>query len=148
MFRLVVIVSLVVSVNSALAITGATVPWITYEAETMTISGGTILGPPEIVSDKNQTVTNTVTREASGLQCVRLSGTGQYVQFPAQSAANTMVVRYSVPDTAGGGGADYTISLYVNGSFVRKIPVTSKYSWLYGYPVSWANTPSDMPRNF
>jgi len=63
---------------------------------------------------------------------VRLSASGQYVEFAALGAANTLVVRYSVPDTANGIGADYTLSLYLNGTFVRKIPVTSKYSWLYG----------------
>jgi fibronectin type 3 domain-containing protein len=120
---------------------GAAVPWTTYEAEAMTINGGTVLGPPPVAVDKNATITNTVASEASGRQCVELSGAGQYVQFTALAAANTLVARYSVPDTTDGVGADYTISLYVNGTFVQKIPVTSKYSWLYGaYP--FVNTPS------
>jgi len=67
-----------------------------------------------------------------GRQCVKLSATGHYVEFSALGAANAMVVRCCVPDTADGIGADYTISLYINGTFVRKIPVTSKLSWLYG----------------
>ena len=132
MLRFAVIVSLVVPLNSVLAIRGATVPWITYEAENMSINGGTVLGPPPIMADKNLTVTNTVEGESSGRLCVKLTGTGHYVQFAAQAAANTLVVRYCVPDTGDGVGADYTVSLYLNGSFVQKIPVTSKYSWLYG----------------
>jgi hypothetical protein len=137
-----------VSLNSAFASTGATVPWTTYEAEAMTINGGVILGPPPVSVDKNAVVTNTVAGEASGRQCVKLAGTGQYVQFPAQAAANTLVVRYSVPDTADGVGADYTISLYLNGNFVQKIPVTSKYSWLYG-GYTFSNNPGDgNARNF
>src|ERR1043166_5036331 len=123
---------LLAPLNSALAITGATVPWTTYEAEAMTINGGTVLGPPPIAVDKNATITNAVEGESSGRLCVKLTGTGQYVQFAAQAAANTLVVRYCVPDTGDGVGADYTISLYLNGNFVQKIPVTSKYSWLYG----------------
>src|SRR5258705_1236466 len=114
----------------------------------MTISGGTLKGPPPMAVDKNATVTNTVEGEASGRQCVKLVGTGQYVEFTAQAAANTMVVRYSVPDSANGVGIDSTLSLYLNGTFVRKIPVTSKYSWLYGY-YTFSNNPGDgMPRDF
>lgn len=125
--------------NSALAVRGATVPWTTYEAENM-INTGTILGPTY--------TTNLVSTEASGRQCVRLGATGQYVQFAAQSNANAIVVRYSVPDTADGVGADYTLSLYTNGVFAAKLPVTSKYSWLYGaYP--FTNNPNaGSPRNF
>ncbi len=148
MLLLGLILTLLVSLNSAVASTGATVAWTTYEAEAMTINGGTILGPPPVSVDKNAVVTNTVAGEASGRQCVQLAGTGQYVQFAAQAAANTLVVRYSVPDTADGVGADYTISLYINGNFVQKIPVTSKYSWLYG-GYTFSNNPGDgNARNF
>jgi len=106
----------------------------------MTISNGTILGPSY--------GPNVPASEASGRQCVQLTGTGQYVQFTAQAAANAIVVRYSVPDTADGVGTNSTISLYTNGVFAQKLPVTSKYSWRYGaYPFS--NTPGDgKPRNF
>ena len=113
----------------------------------MNIVGGSLLGPPPREVDKNVEVTNTFAMEASGRQCVRLSGTGQAVQFAAQAEANTLVVRYSIPDAPAGGGIDSTISLYLDGAFVRKIPLTSKYSWLYGYPVDWQNTPG-RARNF
>lgn len=139
MLRLTLMLTLVISLNSALAFSGATVPWITYEAEDMTYTGA-LQGPSYSP--------NVVASESSGRRCVRLSATGQYAQFTAASAANAIVVRYSVPDTSGGGGADYTLSLYKNGAFVGKLAVTSKYSWLYGsYP--FTNTPSSgTPRNF
>src|SRR6476469_2236877 len=39
------------------------------------------------------------------------------------------------------------MSLYKNGTLIAKLPVTSKYSWLYGgYPFS--NVPGSAPRNF
>jgi hypothetical protein len=119
---------------------GAAIPWTTYEAENMTINGGTILGPSYFP--------NLVATEASGRRCVQLNSSGQYVQFTAQAAANSMVVRYSVPDTSNGAGADYTLSLYQNGNFLQKLSVTSKYSWLYG-AYSFTNRPaSGSPRNF
>src|ERR1700691_5270685 len=68
---------LVASSHTARATTGASVPWITYEAEAMTIKGGMVLGPSPAAVDKNVTVTNTFASESSGLQCVKLSGTGQ-----------------------------------------------------------------------
>src|SRR5436190_9321713 len=80
----------VLSLSSAHAFRGATVPWTSYEAEAMTINGGAILGPPPRAVDKNVTVTNTVESESSGRQCVKLSASGQYVEFSAQAAANTM----------------------------------------------------------
>src|SRR4029077_12505175 len=109
----------IISTHSVLAFSGATVPWTTYEAENMAISGGTILGP--------QYGPSVVASESSGRECVQLNGTGQYVQFTAQAAANSIVVRYSVPDTANGTGTNYTISLYTNGIFVEKLPLTSMY---------------------
>lgn len=126
--------------HPVLAFNGAIVPWTTYEAENMTISGGKILGP--------QYGPNVVASESSGRECVQLTGTGQYVQFTAQAPANSIVVRYSVPDTANGAGANYTLSLYTNGVFVGKLAMTSMYSWLYGnYP--FTNNPSaGSPRNF
>src|SRR6266446_3148951 len=118
MLSLAVILTLAISLNSALAFNGATVPWTTYEAEGMT-NTGTILGPSY--------AGNNVASESSGRKCVRLSANGQYVQFTAVSNANSIVARYSVPDTTNGVGADYTLSLYLNGGFVGKLAVSSKY---------------------
>ncbi|HTS18531.1 MAG TPA: glycosyl hydrolase family 28-related protein [Verrucomicrobiae bacterium] len=125
--------------NSTPLASGATVPWITYEAENMT-NNGTVLGPSYSP--------NTVAAESSGRQCVQLGATGQFLQFTAQTNANAIVVRYSVPDTANGIGTNYTLSLYTNGTFAAKLPMTSMYSWLYGnYP--FTNNPSSgSPRNF
>jgi hypothetical protein len=90
----------------------------------------------------------TVEAESAERSCIKLSETGQYVELKAREWANSLVVRYSIPDTATGGGFDSTISVYKNGVFVQKLAVTSKYSWLYGF-YSWTNNPSDgHPRNF
>jgi len=133
-------VILAASLLSAHAYSGAAVPWTTYEAENMTVSGGLVLGP--------QYAPNVITSESSGRKCVALIATGQYVEFAAQAVANAMVIRYSVPDTANGVGTNYTLSLYTNGVFAEKLPLSSRYSWLYGnYP--FTNNPlAGSPRNF
>jgi len=89
-----------------------------------------------------------VETESSGQKCVKLAAPGQFVEFTANAAANAMVVRYSLPDSPTGGGLDSTLSLYLNGKCIQHIPLTSRYSWLYGnYPFS--NNPSaGKPRNF
>jgi hypothetical protein len=136
---LAVMISLGVSLCSAQSFRGADIPWTTYEAEDMT-NTGTILGPkydPCLVET-----------ESSGQKCVKLAATGQFVEFTAQSPASAIVVRYSLPDAPDGGGINSTISLYQNGKLVQKLPVTSRYSWLYGkYP--FTNDPkAGKPRNF
>jgi Pectate lyase superfamily protein/Divergent InlB B-repeat domain len=130
----------IASAFSVKATTGAAVPWTTYEAEAMLIGGGTILGP-------NYNPIRIPT-EASGRLCVQLNSTGQFVQFTNQSAATALVVRYCVPDTSDGVGADYTLGLYTNGVLAARLSLTSKYSWLYGnYPFS-NNPTSGFARNF
>jgi hypothetical protein len=146
--QLAIILFLTASLHCLRAVPGANVPWITYEAENMTNSGGTVIGPPVQVADLSATVTNGIEIEASGGKAVKLTGTGQYVEFTNQATANAIVMRYSVPDTANGAGSNSTISLYLNEVFVQKLPVTSQYSWRYGN-YTFTNNPGDgKPRNF
>jgi hypothetical protein len=140
MFRHFALIALfAVPLHAAQSFRGADIPWTTYEAEAMT-NTGTKLGPkydPYLVET-----------ESSGQKCVKLNAAGQFVEFAAQSPANAIVVRYSLPDAPGGGGLNSTISFFQNGKFVQKLPVTSRYSWLYGkYP--FTNDPkAGKPRNF
>ncbi len=95
---------------------GATVPFTEHEAETATTNGNRI-GP-----DHTQ---GSLASEASGRQAITLSGQGRYVEFTLTKPANSIVLRYSVPD-----GSQGTVSVLVNGSKVRDLAVTSKYSYL------------------
>ncbi|MFJ6657287.1 CARDB domain-containing protein [Streptomyces sp. NPDC091377] len=123
---------------------GAAVPYIEYEAEDGT-HNGTLL-----TADQKRTFGHTnFATESSGRQSVRLDSTGQYVEFISTSAANSVVVRNSVPDAAGGGGTEATLSLYANGTFVRKLNLSSKHSWLYGNtdaPEGLTNSPQPDAR--
>lgn len=123
---------------------GAALPYTEYEAEAGTYTG-TLLQ-----SDAKRTFGHTnFATESSGRESVRLTSTGQYVQFTSTGQANSIVVRNSIPDAANGGGAEATISLYVNGSFAQKLSLSSKYSWLYGStdsPEGLTNTPGGDAR--
>ncbi len=101
---------------------GATLPYQEYEAENAVYTG-TLIGPSRALFN--------MAAEASGRVAVKLTETGQFVTFTASQAANSIVVRYSIPDSANGTGNNATLSVYVNGVFRQKLPMTSRYSWSY-----------------
>ncbi|MGC9498534.1 CARDB domain-containing protein [Streptomyces sp. WG7] len=123
---------------------GAAVPYTEYEAENGSYRG-TLL-----TADEKRTFGHTnFATESSGRQSVRLEDTGDHVEFTSTDAANSIVVRNSVPDAAAGGGREATISLYADGQFVRKLTLSSKHSWLYGTtddPEGLTNTPGGDAR--
>ncbi|WP_435190650.1 discoidin domain-containing protein [Streptomyces sp. bgisy126] len=120
---------------------GANMPYTTYEAEDGTVGGGaTVVGPNRTVGD--------LAGEASGRKAAHLDATGEYVEFTARAATNTLVTRFSIPDAPGGGGIDSTINVYVDGVFKKALPLTSKYAWLYGSEIAPGNSPgSGGPRH-
>ncbi|GAA1902887.1 CARDB domain-containing protein [Streptomyces durmitorensis] len=123
---------------------GAAVPYVEYEAEDAKYEG-TLLEADAVRTFGH---TNYAT-ESSGRKSVRLNSTGQYVEFSSTSAANSIVVRNSIPDAPGGGGQDKTLSLYADGKFVQKLNLSSKHSWLYGntdQPEGLTNTPGGDAR--
>ena len=72
--------------------------------------------------------------EASGRSAVTLEP-GQYVEFTLPSAANAITVRYSIPDSATGGGITSPLGVTVNGGHRKTLTLTSQYAWLYNlYP--------------
>jgi len=123
---------------------GATLPYVEQEAEAAA-TNGTILA---------SRVWRTLAYEASGRKAVQLVGQGSFVEFTLTQPANAMDVRYSIPDAAGGGGAgasptayNATLSLYVNGTKLGTLPLTSLYSWRYG-AYQFVNTPTNNPFHF
>ncbi|GIF74755.1 glycosyl hydrolase [Asanoa siamensis] len=120
---------------------GANMPYDMYEAEDGTIGGGAqSLAPNRIIGD--------LAGEASGRRAVRLPSNGSWVQWTTRNPTNTLVVRFSIPDAAGGGGQSSSLNIYVNGSLHKAIPLNSRYAWLYGAEASPNNSPgSGGPRH-
>jgi hypothetical protein len=119
---------------------GANMPYDMYEAESGTVGGGaTVVGPNRTIGDP--------AGEASGRRAVMLTGTGQFVQWTSRAATNTFVVRFSIPDSAGGGGTTATLDLYINGNLVQPLSLTSHYAWLYGAETGPGNSPGAGPRH-
>ncbi|MFC3803739.1 S-layer homology domain-containing protein [Cohnella sp. GCM10012308] len=124
--------SLTLKNSVAPAYRGATAPYATYEAEDAETNGELLRASRSYYDPAS---------EASGRQAVKLSETGDYVAFTLAHPANSIVLRYSIPDSADGAGRTETLGLYVNGQFRQKLTLTSKYAWEYGsYP--WSNDPT------
>ena len=112
-----------VSYNGA----GAALPYTTYEAERASTNAA--------VLEKDKLYLTSIQSEASGRQAVELREYGDYVEFTLNSDANSIVLRYSIPDSADGSGIDASLNIYANGSALSPLQLTSRYSWIYGgYP--------------
>ncbi|MFD0201733.1 MULTISPECIES: discoidin domain-containing protein [Saccharothrix] len=123
-----------VSTQSLFVGRGANVPWEHIEAEDAVTAGGARkIGPNRTIGD--------LAGEASGRRAVTLTSTGSSVEFTTTGSTNTLVTRFSIPDSAGGGGINATLNVYVNGSFHKAIDLTSRHIWLYGNEASPGNSP-------
>ncbi|GAA3731547.1 CARDB domain-containing protein [Plantactinospora mayteni] len=120
---------------------GANMPYEMYEAEDGVLGGGAaVVGPNRTVGD--------LAGEASGRRAVTLNSNGAYVEWTTRAPTNTLVTRFSMPDAPGGGGANSTLNIYVDGTFHKAIDLTSRYAWLYGAEASPTNSPgSGGPRH-
>lgn len=105
---------------------GANMPFDFYEAEDGQTGGGaTVVGPNRTVGD--------LAGEASGRKAVTLNATGAFVQWTTRAATNTVVARFSIPDSPNSpDGTTSSINVYVNGSLNKALPLTSRFAWLYG----------------
>lgn len=116
-----------------LAARGATVPFQQLEAEDGVTNGQL---------SNYGTAYLTTEAEASGRKYVTLNTSGQYVEWTAPQQANTLVIRYGIPDSANGGGTSATLNLYVDDVKVKTLDLSSRFAWVYGnYPFN------DRPAN-
>ena len=123
---------------------GASTPFVSYEAESGALGGGATVVS---LTTRPTTEFTTPALEASGHAYVNLSATGQSVTWTNNTGKNItfLNVRYSIPDSSGGGGITSTLDLYVNGTFRQAISVNSIQTWVYETSSTYdgmAQTPS------
>ncbi|MCR5256179.1 MAG: starch-binding protein [Acetatifactor sp.] len=118
---------------------GAGENFIRYEGEDAVTNG-------EVLPFGN-TYSTMIQSEASKRSAVVLES-GEYVEFALTDAANSVVLRYSIPDSADGAGQLSNAKVYADGEFVSDVALSSEYSWIYGgYP--YTNNPSEgRPHRF
>ncbi|MDT5042705.1 MAG: hypothetical protein QOE51_3690, partial [Actinoplanes sp.] len=117
---------------------GAPLPYVEVQAENSATTG-TVIGPTAAY--------NNLAAEASYRKAVTLSGSGRYVEFTTPVATNSIVFRYSIPDTSGGSVYTAPLSFYINGAKSTDFTLTNAYTWYYSsYPFS--NQPGGNPHHF
>jgi len=120
--------------NAATGGSGASLPWTTVQAESAVRGGNSNI----IAVDAGATITGgpvngssytpyTIAAESSGRQAVVLYS-GGYVEFTPPVAGNSLVVRYSIPDSAN--GSAYTEPLTLQVANLVTIPVAGAGSYL------------------
>jgi Pectate lyase superfamily protein/F5/8 type C domain len=113
---------------------GASVPFTEYSA-VGSQTNGTVIGPSYNLY--------TLADEAVGRTAVTLNGAGQYVDFTLARPANSVDLRYSIPDSADGTGLTTPLKVYVDGREQPDLTLTSDFDWFYGiYP--FTNNPADL----
>ncbi len=126
---------------------GATVPFVTLEGEDGSSNGSVVqLGTPFPWP-------SVPAQEASGRAFVELENTGEYVEFKVSDKANTLVIRHCIPDASEGGGITASLGLYINGTRVQNLSLSSKFNWVYitnprPYSNGHDNTPNGFPHMF
>jgi hypothetical protein len=109
----------------------------TYEAELGQLGGGaTIVG----AADESDRAVGDLGGEASHRRAVELATPGDSIAWTTQAAeagANAFVVRFSIPDAVGGGGAPGALEVAVIGGggsmrYHTRLALSSRYAWLYG----------------
>jgi len=108
---------------------GANTPFITLEAEAASMGGGASV----VTLTTPTTEFSSPALEASGHAYVQLTGKGQYVQFTNNTcmAITAVNIRACIPDSAGGGGINATLDLYVNGAMRQAVNLSSTQTWVY-----------------
>ena len=117
---------------------GAKITWTEYQAEEGEINGR-VAGPSTDPSD--------LACEAVGRMAVFLEKDGDSVAWTVKESADGFSIRYSIPDAPEGGGIDASLSLYINGTKTESLPLTSRYSWIYGTEHRGADKWADNPTN-
>lgn len=144
-------IMLSISSFKACATVGATTPFVSYEAEDGTLGGGAVV---DYLTNAPITQYSSPELEASGHSFVRLTATGQYVEWTNNTGQNITAInlRSCIPDAPTGGGIASTIDLYVNGVFRQAFSVSSQQNYCYegtNYNDQTDKNPADGdPRGF
>jgi hypothetical protein len=117
---------------------GATLPYTQVHVADC-VTNGTRIGPSYTF--------NELADEATRRLAVTLTVPGEFVEFVVPVAANSIVVRYSIPNGPGGAVATARLPLLVDGVRVLELELTTAYSWYYGaYP--FVNEPGPNAHHF
>jgi uncharacterized protein YjdB len=115
-------------------------PYKRYEASSTSIGGGATMLAPTFDQKKTES-------EASDQTCASLNATNSFVAWNLTASGQGLVLRFSMPDNGGGTGQTGSLALYIGGTFVQNISLSSKWAWQYFSPNPGDGTkdPSNQP---
>jgi hypothetical protein len=117
---------------------GATLPYTQVHVADC-VTNGTRIGPSYTF--------NELADEATRRLAVTLDAPGEFVDFVVPVEANSIVVRYSIPNGRDGAVATARLPLLIDGERHGELELTTAYSWYYGtYP--FVNTPGPNAHHF
>ncbi len=119
---------------------GATMPYTRYESEDGTYGGGAVLR-----TALDFDITKTAS-EASNQRYVALPSNGSYVQWTVGQNARGVTMRFTMPDSSDGMGRNGSLDVFVNGTKVKTVQLSSYWSWQYFYGDQPQDTPGGEPR--
>lgn len=115
-------------------------PYVRYESESGNYGGGAVYYEnPEFNDDLTAA-------EASDQQYIGLPSNGAYVEWSVAESADGVTLRFTMPDASGGEGQEGALDLYVNGSYVKTIDLSSYWAWQYFEGSDPQDTPGSRPR--
>ncbi|MBO5146315.1 MAG: right-handed parallel beta-helix repeat-containing protein [Lachnospiraceae bacterium] len=113
---------------------GANMPYIRYDSCEAELGGGA-----ELKTSYDWDLEE-IASQASNQSYVNLPGDGAYAEWTVETSGNGVTMRFTLPDTADGMGQDGSLDVYVNGSKVKTVDLTSYYMWQY-----MDGSPKDAP---
>lgn len=117
---------------------GASMPYSRYDTDEAVRGGAAALKSARTF---NQSLTAS---EASGQRYIELPSKGAYAQWTVKHGQGGagVTMRFTMPDSSSGKGLTGSLDVYVNGSKVQTVSLTSYYSWQYFSGDKPGDTPS------
>lgn len=110
---------------------GAVMPYTRYDSRQATLGGGASLVSSADFNNMN------IASQASEQSYVTLPSSGSYAEWRVTTGGDGVTMRFTLPDTSDGMGQNGSLDVYVNGTKVKTVNLTSYYMWQYfssGHP--------------
>lgn len=114
---------------------GALMPYTRYDSTAATLGGSAVL------KESKDWAKDNIATQASEQSYVALPGNGAYAEWTMNTTGSGVTMRFTLPDSSDGMGVKGSLDVYVNGSKVQTVDLSSYWMWQY-FP---GGSPSDTP---
>ena len=104
---------------------GALMPYTRYDSEEASLGGGAAM---KTSTDWNRM---NIATQASRQSYVDLPSSGSYAEWTVSTTGRGVTMRFTMPDSGDGQGLNGSLDVYVNGTKVKTVDLTSYYMYQY-----------------